>query len=252
MDIRGAALAVEVLGLDDERIAFPAAARIAEPGLGAGIDGLAADRNHARLMNHFETDHDVTRRLQDLDAVVVVGGQHRCRQAARDAPVPVVEVGPMIERDRHPAAAHQRAAALAFRGESGELAVRRIDDQRGQPVRLTPFDPMAHAHLVRIVFLVVGALNARVLLLPRRELFVRQETAVAELGRTLQRHARQMTDRPHAAQIGFAPFRDGLLPGGRVALLRGATVALWSARGQRAHGECRGDSAGDNRGVNSH
>ena len=34
---------MEVRGLDDERIAFPAAVRIAEPGLDAGIDGLAAE-----------------------------------------------------------------------------------------------------------------------------------------------------------------------------------------------------------------
>src|SRR6185436_20071408 len=41
VNVRRAALAVEVRRLDDERVAFPAAARVAEPGLRAAVDGRA-------------------------------------------------------------------------------------------------------------------------------------------------------------------------------------------------------------------
>src|SRR6185503_10114577 len=87
VDVRRAALAVEVRRLYDERVAFPAAARVAEPGLRAAVDGLTRDRNDACLVDHLEPNHDVTGRLEDLDAVVVVGRQHRRGQAARDAAV---------------------------------------------------------------------------------------------------------------------------------------------------------------------
>src|SRR5206468_10267609 len=56
-----------------------------------------------------------------------------------DAAVPAVEIRGRVEGRRlagqRPAAAHRERAALAFRGQSGQQAVRWVDDESGLPLR---------------------------------------------------------------------------------------------------------------------
>ena len=59
-------------GLDDQRVAFPVAARIAHVLADVGAHVRAAvERDHAALMDHFVAEHHVSGRLHDLVAVVV-------------------------------------------------------------------------------------------------------------------------------------------------------------------------------------
>ncbi len=83
----------EIGGLDDERIAFPMAARHARPvpqRLGRGA--APVERNDARLVDHLHADHDIAGRLEDLDAGIIIARQHAAGQAARDAAVEGVEI----------------------------------------------------------------------------------------------------------------------------------------------------------------
>ena len=76
----------QVGGLDDEGVAFPMAARIAQPLLDPAVDVRAAvHRNDARVVNHLHQDHDVAGRLKDLVVVIVEARHHRAGQAAGDA-----------------------------------------------------------------------------------------------------------------------------------------------------------------------
>src|SRR5262245_30060323 len=70
--------AVEVRRVDDERVALPLAARIAQPRPHAGRDvRTAVQRNDPRVVNHLVGDDDVARHLKDLDEIVVRTGHHR-------------------------------------------------------------------------------------------------------------------------------------------------------------------------------
>ncbi len=122
--------AVEVAGLDDERVTLEMPARVAEP-----LDDLARERrpavegHDARLVDELETNCDVARRLHDLDAAVVHEREHRCGQATRDAAVERVEVRDLVERNVGPAARHRRGATFAFGRQRRKAAVRRFHDQ---------------------------------------------------------------------------------------------------------------------------
>src|SRR6185503_18202546 len=123
----------EVRGLDDERLAFPVAARIAhvEADAGAGVRP-AIERDHARLVNHLVPNRDEARALHDLERVAVGAGQHRPREPACDAAIVQTEILWAVER-----AVPEAAAAAGLRGEPGlrlrrerrDPAVRRIDDE---------------------------------------------------------------------------------------------------------------------------
>ena len=69
----------EVGGLDDQRVAFPAADRIAHPRPDVLRQVLAADADDARVVDHLHQDHHVIRRLHDLEVVVVEVIRHERR-----------------------------------------------------------------------------------------------------------------------------------------------------------------------------
>ena len=75
----------------------------------------AVERHDARLVDHLVDDRHVTRRLEDLRAVVVDDGQDRAREAARDAAVVVAAVRVRV----------RGAASLAELAQRG-LAVLRL------------------------------------------------------------------------------------------------------------------------------
>src|SRR5262245_21809719 len=65
----------EVARLDDEGVAFPAAAWVTEPRFDVVRQcGPPIDGNDAGEMNHFRINDDIPRRLEDLRHVVVDGG----------------------------------------------------------------------------------------------------------------------------------------------------------------------------------
>src|SRR4030095_14353406 len=66
----------KVLRLDDERVAFPAAARASEP-LWDAAGGLPAQRNDAGVVDHLGADRRVSWSLNDLHVVVVGARRHR-------------------------------------------------------------------------------------------------------------------------------------------------------------------------------
>src|SRR5437867_6490013 len=67
----------EVRRLDDEGVALPVPARIASPLAHAWCDVRAAiERNHARVVNHFDHDRDVAGGLADPDTVVICSRHH--------------------------------------------------------------------------------------------------------------------------------------------------------------------------------
>ena len=126
--------------LDDEGVALPMAARIAHVVLvRRGQRRPAVGEDDARVVDHLEVEHDDARRLPDPEPAVVAIRHHRRGHAARDAAVPAVEVRGRVEGRRlagqRPAAAHLERAALSFRRQSRQQAVRWIDDERGLPLR---------------------------------------------------------------------------------------------------------------------
>src|SRR5207248_3084926 len=66
----------EVEGLDDERVALPAPARVPGPPR-EGAVRAAVGRDDACVVDHLGEDDDVAGRLDDLQVVVVGAGNHR-------------------------------------------------------------------------------------------------------------------------------------------------------------------------------
>ena len=129
----------EVRRLDDERVAFPSAARFTHPVLDLRRERRAAvDRDDARLVHHLEVENHVAGHLHDAHAVVVAIGHHRRGHAARDAAVPAVEVEIGIPRLRLAGSAQllfmSADRRLPSAVISGSLSVRRIDDERRLPL----------------------------------------------------------------------------------------------------------------------
>ncbi len=88
----------EVRRLDDEGVAFPAAARVAHVLANAGTDVRAAvERDDAGVVNHLVADDHFVWRLHDPETVAV---EHREDPAhsARDAAIVEAEVLETVER----------------------------------------------------------------------------------------------------------------------------------------------------------
>src|SRR5215204_7768152 len=126
-------------GFDDERVAVPSSARFAHVLLVRGFKGwppIGVD--DARVVDHFELEHDDPRRLPDREAAVIPIRHHGRGHAARGAAVPAVEVrGPVVGRrlaGQRPAAAHLERALFTLGGERRQQSARRIDDERGLPL----------------------------------------------------------------------------------------------------------------------
>ena len=104
--VRRADAVGEIRRLDDERVAFPVAARVAHvlPDVRADVR-TAVERDDARVVDHLVADDDLVRCLHDAQAVAV---QHRrdARDPARDAAIVEREVAEVVER-----AAPERADA---------------------------------------------------------------------------------------------------------------------------------------------
>src|SRR5713101_6595201 len=72
-------LTQEVRGVNDQRLAFPMAPRVAHP-LAQLAVRTAIQRNDPRVVNHLVKDHDVLTCLEQLDILVVRCRGHRwCR-----------------------------------------------------------------------------------------------------------------------------------------------------------------------------
>ena len=123
---------VEPLGLDDQRVALPAAAAVAQP-LAHAVGHMRAvvERNDARLVDHLQQQHHVVRRLEDLVVRVVDVRNHGDGQRAGDAALPRVAIEPRIGL----AASLARVLAvdqppLRRRQQRRDATVGRVDDQR--------------------------------------------------------------------------------------------------------------------------
>src|SRR5690606_3256887 len=152
---------LDVGRLDDERVAFPAAAAAAEPGFDRFRPGLELprDRNDP-CPEHLQRDRDVARRLIDADAVVIAERQHRSWEAAADAAIPAVEVGHPVEFGvRRPARTAGTVQRFGVRRHRRQLAVDRIDYHRGTALAREVLDPVAAADRLFLLLAFIGLLE---------------------------------------------------------------------------------------------
>src|SRR5690606_9009361 len=135
--VRGAAKAVsEVLGLDDERIAFPASARAAQPSLDRRRRvRTTVERDDARIVNLLGIDQYVIGRLHDL--VVAVVARQQIGYAIRAATLGQRATFGAVIRASPRALDALCGAACQRRNAS----VRRIDDERRAIVELPLDEP---------------------------------------------------------------------------------------------------------------
>ena len=133
----------EVRRVDDQRVALPAAARVAHPRAEArGEMRTAVERNDARVVDHLGEEQSRSSGVCTIWRLLLYGtGQHHFRQAARDAALHQAPVLVGVGRPvRSGGGAARGRALLPLRRQRRDLAVRRIDDQRGARV-LTTFLP---------------------------------------------------------------------------------------------------------------
>ena len=117
-----ARLPLEVDRLDHERVALPAAARVADPAWERAMRA-AIKRDDPCLVNHLGLKNDVVARLDDLHIVVVRARDHRRPGVEpEEAPVGEAEGLGRVEAAGAPAAAPCAAQR--------DAAVGRIDDER--------------------------------------------------------------------------------------------------------------------------
>ena len=219
---------------DDQRVAFPVAARLAH----VVLERLAqrrtpVHRHDARLVHHLEVEDDVARRLHDADAVVVAIRHHRRRHAARDAAVPRVEVLPVI-----PGLGSRRAAPSCSSSAPTGACPPPSSPAAGRPAgstisevcrctvvgSVTP-DCSAAAevafrdgrrmarHRVRTPPPAAAWYSASV----KNALLVSQgggggTARAAAAAAALERHGADERNRPHPGEIGVAPGRLGVRP----------------------------------------
>ena len=125
-------LAQEVRGNDDERVALPAPARVADPLPEPVRQGCASvEGDDAGVVHHLVEDDDVVGGLEELHVVVVDARRHRRtrvepEEAALGYPAVLraVCVTPAEE-------ARQLAAGRGVRPHGRDAPVGRVDDQRG-------------------------------------------------------------------------------------------------------------------------
>src|SRR5262245_48388126 len=93
--------------------------------------GPAVERDYSRFMTGFHEQHDVRRRLYDLVVAQIAGAVSTAetRDAPRDAAKRVVEILRAIATAG--GRGRQLASSPSFRRERRDVAVRRVDDQRG-------------------------------------------------------------------------------------------------------------------------
>ena len=126
----------EVRDVDDERVAFPVAARVAEIRADRRREVRpAVERDDARVVDHLVANRDVARALHDLRRVVVDRRENHMREPARDAAIVSIEIlGPVERRapsgSARPTAAAPRRAPRRSRTECARRAGRSTKDVR--------------------------------------------------------------------------------------------------------------------------
>ena len=195
----------EVRRLDDQRVAFPVAARVAHV-----LADLRADvrpsieRNDAGVVHHLVADRHFVRRLHDPVAVAVDDREDRSDDAARDAAVVVGEVRRALERPVAEGAAVARGPTrFGERRQRRQLAVA-IDDQRGLIERLLEPRVVVAERAAAVVRPLTGGLVALQLV---GELGLRQFDAAGKLIGPRERNANRAVARPGARKIGMSPRR---------------------------------------------
>src|SRR5690606_32344175 len=130
---RDARLVREARAFDDERVAVPVAAAVAEVLHDGRVEmRTAVERDDPCLVDHLVRDRDGVGALPDHDAVAVEHGAHAGRETARDAAVVKREVLERVERAvAESALPRDGLTPRAARGRDGRrAAVRRVDDER--------------------------------------------------------------------------------------------------------------------------
>src|SRR5262249_4096653 len=93
---------------------------------------LALKSDDTRLVDHLVANRDIPRSLHDLIRVAVHAGNHRAREAARDAAFPQAEILRTVERpaaEPRARACGGRRARASFRRHGRNLSVRRVDHE---------------------------------------------------------------------------------------------------------------------------
>ena len=218
----------EIDRLNDERIAFPVAARVAQPLFDAGPDvRTPVHRNDPRVVNHLDENHDVAGHLQDLIVMVVEARHHRARQTTRDAPLVGTAIPPRVSRAGAPRCPLPFDHPLRHRRQRGKFSVRWIDEQRrpvaGQCVAGLEPDargvPGPGACLKMLVGSFRFVFRAPVinLLFVYSSLLIGQKLFVAQISGSFQ--ARRGHVVPDALDVGVAPRRTRQRP--RLVRVRG-------------------------------
>ena len=199
-DLRG-----EIDGVDDQRLAFPVAARVAEQPGHAPVR-TPIHRHDPRVVNHLVQNHDVIARLEELHVVVVDRRDHRW---TRGSP----ENAPLLEREilgrlrgiasGAPARARRPARGLApTAAESCRPAGSTISDVR---LFFRTLFSRSHQSGPAVALLVLRRCNR--LPFERGRLLVGQDGLVREGGGALQgRHGAEV---PDAVEVRVAPRACG-------------------------------------------
>ena len=177
--------------------------RVAHVLLDRAVDVRAVvEMDDPRVVDHLVGHGHLGRALRDPDAVAVDRRQHRAEEPARDAAVVEREVLELVERSR-PEGADARdglRARLAGRGELGDAAVRRLDDERA--VAEDARAPLvAQEGLLFLLALVAALLLGRAL----HEFLGRERLARALILGPVARDAAHVVDAPLTVEARVAP-----------------------------------------------
>ena len=181
-------------------------------------------------MQPLVQDGHVVAALHDLETVVVEAGKPGIGQPAGDAAVDRVEILRAVEGPVPEAAAGEAddrgwidMPLLRRQGQRRDPPIGRIHDDRGTGRRT--FRPLVPMHRRTQVLPVIVRTHRRIVRCPKLfargaggEFLVCQHGPLAELRRTLQRHAAKGIRIPDALQVRIAPRRPKL--GAAVSLLR--------------------------------
>src|SRR6266852_6610277 len=163
-------VAQEIRGLDDQRVALPAAARVAHVGTDVRTGmGTAVQWYHAGFVDHFLQNRHVAGRLYNLLSVSIDNREYGARHATADAADVIAEIFPRIGFGGVVAGSFRDPASPGFRKQVGSPTIRWIYDERrlltGPPRALAPVARRAGAHLLigrhgllQIVLLLPGKL----------------------------------------------------------------------------------------------
>ena len=211
-------LRVEVARLDDQRVAFPVAARHPQPlPHPSGERGLLEDGNDAEVVDLLLEDGDVAGRLQDVDVVVVAARRDR-HMAVDEAAVAQIHVLRPVRRHPPPLGRGQplrfgsRLVLPAFRRPGRQPPVLRIGDQRRAADRDAAIPPelvvgQGHVLLPGQLAPPFGGRPGLGCEVGRRDLLVREPLAAGVLRGSFQRCDGAVVPQP--LQIGIPPGCPG-------------------------------------------